>query len=293
VKQGGDYSVAALMRSSAALESSSPRLDVELLLCRASGRSRTWLRTWPDHRLTPEQHAEFRRLLERRAQGEPMAYLLGEREFWSLRLRVAPGALIPRPDTETLVAAALALPLGPGCRVLDLGAGTGAIALALASERPAWRVHAVDIDEHCAALTRENAAAHGLDNVDCWRSDWYAAVAGRYHLIVSNPPYIAADDPHLDVGDLRFEPRRALVAADAGLADLRHIAAQASDHLEAGGWLLLEHGYQQADACAAALRQAGFDQVSCIRDVGGCERVTLGCWPGAMSADAGVALVAE
>lgn len=274
---GGARSIAALLRGSAALESASPRLDLELLLCRVIGVSRTFLRTWPEYELTPAQCEDLGRLLERRRCGEPMAYILGSREFWSLQLKVAPGALIPRPDTEALVEAALGLPLDLG-RVLDLGTGTGAIALALACERPQWRIDAVDIDEHCVALAGENAALHGLANVRCWQSDWFAGVSGRYQLIVSNPPYIASDDPHLDAGDLRFEPRRALVAEDSGMADLRHIAAHAGEYLEPGGWLLLEHGYQQGGPCAAALRQAGFSEVAGIRDAGGRERVALARW---------------
>ena len=255
--------------------SDSPRLDAELLLMHTLQVSRTWLFTWPDRELSESERNVADSLLGRRERGEPMAYITGRREFWSLPLQVNPSTLIPRPDTETLVEWALELDLPARSRVLDLGTGTGAIALALASERPEWQVIAVDLNACAVELARTNARDLELP-VDVFQSAWFDSVSGRFDLIVSNPPYIDPDDEHLQQGDVRFEPASALIAAEAGLADLSHIIRSAPEYLEPGGWLLLEHGYDQAQAVCKLLEQQGFMSVSVRRDLGGQARISGG-----------------
>ncbi|MGM0913994.1 MAG: peptide chain release factor N(5)-glutamine methyltransferase [Pseudomonadota bacterium] len=286
---GGSVTLDALLAEAAvsltAAGSPSARLDAEVLLCHVLGAERTWLYTWGDREADREATVRFRALLARRMAGEPVAYLTGEREFWGLTLATDPSTLIPRPDTETLVEAALALATAPGGRLLDLGTGSGAIALAFASERPGWHVLGLDIRPEAVALARQNAARHALANATFGESDWFAALAGqdedaRFDLVVSNPPYIAADDPHLAEGDVRFEPRSALVAGGEGLSDLRHLAAAAREHLLPGGWLLLEHGFRQAAAVREALAAAGYVEVASRCDLAGHERISLGRQPG-------------
>lgn len=259
--------------------SATPQLDAELLLAHVLGKPRSYLLTWPERELTDEQLAQFGALMIRRRQGEPVAYLLGEQGFWSLALQVSPDTLIPRPDTERLVELALELgPAGPA-KVLDLGTGSGAIALALAAERGQWQLTGVDRMAGAVALAESNRARLGLSNVQLLTSDWFTAVAGqRFGLIVSNPPYIAADDPHLAQGDVRFEPASALISGVDGLDDIRRIIDSAPDYLQSGGWLLLEHGWQQADAVCSLLQQRGFLGVQAWRDLGGQQRVSGGCW---------------
>lgn len=262
--------------------SSSPRIDAEVLLCHVLGRDRTWLYTWGDKACPLWEQARFGALIAARAQGTPVAYLTGEREFWGLRLATSPDTLIPRPDTETLVELALSRATLPSGRLLDLGTGTGAIALAFASEQPLWQVLGVDLRLEAVALATRNAQALGSANATFLQSDWFAALetyaeAGkRFDIIVSNPPYIAADDPHLAEGDVRFEPRSALVADAYGMADLLHLVNSAQRYLAASGWLLLEHGYKQAEMVREALKCAGYQNVESVRDLGGHERVTLG-----------------
>ena len=269
-----------LKHSQSSIDSDTAALDCELLLCHCLGKDRTYLHAWPEHAVDAAVRSEFHALLERRISGEPIAYLTGRREFWSLPLRVDHSTLIPRPDTERLVEVALALALPAAARVLDLGTGTGAIALALASERPGWQVLGVDVAEDVVQLARHNARELAIANARFLESNWFAAVAGqRFDLIVSNPPYIDANDPHLTQGDVRFEPRRALVAAQNGLAAIREIADAAPDSLNPGGWLLFEHGYTQAPAVRTLLAQRGYRDISTWNDWGGNERVTGGRAP--------------
>lgn len=258
-------------------DSPTPRLDAELLLAHALGKSRSYLHTWPERELEAEQLARFQAAQARRLAGEPVAYILGQQGFWSLELEVAAHTLIPRPDTELLVETALALVPGTPANVLDLGTGSGAIALALACERPAWRVTGVDRVPEAVALAERNRTRLRLANASFVASHWFSALAGqRYQLIVSNPPYIAANDRHLGEGDVRFEPSSALVAGADGLDDIRLIIQQAPGYLEAGGWLLLEHGFDQAAAVRELLRTRGFGAIESRRDLGGHERISLG-----------------
>ncbi|MCF5876069.1 peptide chain release factor N(5)-glutamine methyltransferase [Aeromonas veronii] len=266
-------------------EGESPRADADVLLCHLLGCRRSYLMTWPERELDAAQQATLQTWLARRLNGEPIAHLVGEREFWSLPLKVSPATLIPRPDTEVLVEQALTrIPQGP-CAVLDLGTGTGAIALALKSERPEIDVWAVDRMADAAALARENSAALGLP-IEVRNGSWFEPLGEpdrdntpRFAVIVSNPPYIDGADPHLEQGDVRFEPRSALVADDAGLADIRHIVAHAPAYLLTDGWLLLEHGWEQGMAVRQLLQDLGYRSVTTVRDYGDNDRVTLGLCP--------------
>ncbi|WP_323918923.1 peptide chain release factor N(5)-glutamine methyltransferase [Aeromonas veronii] len=266
-------------------EGESPRADADVLLCHLLDCRRSYLMTWPERELDAAQQATLQTWLARRLNGEPIAHLVGEREFWSLPLKVSPATLIPRPDTEVLVEQALTrIPQRP-CAVLDLGTGTGAIALALKSERPEIDVWAVDRMVDAAALARENSAALELP-IEVRDGSWFEPLGEpdrdntpRFAVIVSNPPYIDGADPHLEQGDVRFEPRSALVADDAGLADIRHIVDHAPAYLLPDGWLLLEHGWDQGEAVRQLLRDGGYREVATVRDYGDNDRVTLGLCP--------------
>ena len=270
-----------LLAHAAQIDSPTAQLDAELLLAFVLEKPRSYLYTWPDKTVTEAQVAAFMTLLERRQRGEPVAYLLGRQGFWTLDLQVAKHTLIPRADTELLVESALQLAdASSTLKVLDLGTGTGALALALASERPLWAVTGVDRIESAVALAQNNQRQLQLANVEFLSSHWFSALtAQRYDLIVSNPPYIADNDPHLQQGDVRFEPLSALVSGPDGLDDIRLIIAQAPSYLTANGWLLLEHGFDQASAVRELLQQAGFIDVSSQRDLSGHQRISLGRLP--------------
>lgn len=255
--------------------SPSPRLDAEVLVMHACGIGRSELITRQQTALTGEQWRRLQSLLARRRQGEPVAYLTGTREFWSLELNVTPATLIPRPETELLVEKALEqIPREARWTIADLGTGSGAIALAVAKERPRCRVIATDSSPAALDVARANAGKFGLANVEFCEGDWFAALAGETcDMILSNPPYIRADDPHRQQGDLRFEPAAALVSGADGLDAIRHIARQAREFLRPGGRLLFEHGWDQAESVAALLRQHGYRDMVCYRDMAGHARV--------------------
>jgi release factor glutamine methyltransferase len=263
------------------LDAREARLEVQLLLQHALGASRAMLLAYPERALTVEQDTVYQGLLARRLQGEPVAYLFGEREFYGLNLAVTPATLIPRPETELLVELALERLQGRAApRVLDLGTGSGAIALALARSRPDAVVRACDASADALAVAQRNAVRLGLANVGFVQSDWFAALGEQpYDLIASNPPYIVDHDPHLQQGDVRFEPRTALASGPDGLDDIRRIVAAAPARLAPGGWLLLEHGYDQAPAVRALLEAAGFAEVFSACDLAGIERVSGGRKP--------------
>ena len=259
--------------------SDSPALDVELLLCHALKKNRSFLRAWPEHRPDSEQEKYFHNLLVRRIAGEPIAYLLGEQEFWTLTLEVSPATLIPRPETELLVEKTLSLLSAEKHQLLDLGTGTGAVALAVASERPSWQLTACDIEASAIELAKRNRSRCQLGNVELLKSDWFEALANhRFDAIVSNPPYIDSSDPHLQQGDVRFEPRSALVANNNGLADIEKIVQLAPNYLSANGWLLFEHGYQQGEAARDLLRARGFSDIFTDKDLASLDRISGGCW---------------
>ncbi len=265
------------MASHAIAGSDTVQVDAELLLAAALGKSRTYLYTWPEQVLSPAERSYFESVLERRVMGEPVAYILGTRDFWTLTLRVNRHVLIPRPETELLVETALALIASPDARIADLGTGSGAIALALASERPAWEIVATDMSASALSVASDNASVLNIANVEFRQGSWCEALPPqRFDLIASNPPYIDSADAHLTQGDLRFEPRSALVAADDGLADIRALCAQAQDYLKPGGWLLLEHGWTQGQAVAALMQSSGLASVQTIKDLNGNDRVTQG-----------------
>lgn len=269
-----------------------PRLEQQMLRGFVLQRSLAWILAHPEAVPSAAEARRLATLTRRRQQGEPMAYVLGQREFYGLTLTVTPATLIPRPETETLVdwALALSMPQPPTpLAVLDLGTGSGAIAVALKSQRPHWRITATDCSSSALAVAQANALRwHPPGAPDPLRlvcGHWFAAVAQeRFDLIVANPPYIAPQDPHLSQGDLRFEPSTALVSQAGGLHDLQHLIRTAPEHLSAGGWLLLEHGWEQGPACRALLHAAGFVAVRTQCDLAGLERVSGGCWPAPRSA---------
>ena len=273
--------IASLLRSAELPDSPTARLDAELLLAAALGKPRSFLHTWPERIVCTEAALAFAGYLQRRRTGEPVAYILGQQGFWKLDLEVAPHTLIPRPETEMLVEAALELvPAFAPAEVLDLGTGTGAIGLALANDRQQWKITAVDRVTEAVALAERNRQRLQLDNAEVLNSHWFSALEGRqFDLIISNPPYIAETDPHLSMGDVRFEPGSALTSGPDGLDDLRTIISEAPAHLSPGGWLLLEHGYDQGPAVRELLIRHGFERIQTRRDLGEHERITFGCVP--------------
>lgn len=258
--------------------SDSAKLDVELLLAQCLNKDRTYLFTWCDKLVTAEEEHAFTELFNRRLKGEPIAYILGQQEFWDITLNTAQHTLIPRADTETLIEWVLELStqLPRKAEVIDLGTGTGAIALVLASEFSQWQVQGVDLIPQAVELAQKNAKLNNLERVRFYQSSWFDKVEGRFDLIVSNPPYIDPADKHLNQGDVRFEPKSALVADNKGLADLELIAEQSRNFLVDGGWLLMEHGYDQQEAVQKMLIECGYQQVSTKVDLGGNPRITGG-----------------
>lgn len=273
----------------AALPQANPELEAEVLLAHVLDCARSTLHAWPERTLNARRQTDYEQLVTRREAGEPVAYLTGEREFWSLDLRVTPHTLIPRPETELLVERALQHMAAdhPG-QAADLGTGSGAVALALATERPRWRITATDRSPDALTVARENAERLRCTNVHFAQGDWCQALANtRFDLVVSNPPYVAEADPHLQQGDVRFEPRSALAAGADGLDAIRALVRCSTAHLRPCGWLLFEHGPEQGPACRALLGEAGFETVLSHRDLAGRERITEGRWPDAAAPDTG------
>lgn len=271
----------ALVAAQAALTlaaNTEAKLEVQLLMQHVLRVNRAWLIAHENDAFPTETQAEFEALLTRRLQGEPMAYILGEREFFGLALQVTPATLIPRPDTETLVDAALVkIPQNLDVRVLDLGTGSGAIALAIAKHRSQAHIFAVDASPAALEVAIHNAECLRIPNVQFSLSDWFSALEHqRFDIIVSNPPYIESDDAHLSQGDLRFEPISALASGMDGLNDIRTILEQCLTHLNPQGWLMLEHGYNQAEAVSNLMSAAGLVDVATLKDLGGNDRVTMG-----------------
>lgn len=262
--------------------SDTPRLDAEVLLAAALQRSRSYLHAWPERCVEPGQMAQFMAWLRRRQQDEPVAYLLGWREFWSLPLEVTPDTLVPRPETELLVELALArLPTEQPLQIADLGTGSGAIALALARERPQAAIVGTDISPAALQVAQRNGRRLGLANVEWRQGDWLTPLASEhFDLIVSNPPYVAATDNRWREGELRFEPLTALVSGADGLQALHTLIERAPHSLRSGGWLLLEHGYDQGERVPALLDARGFVEVADYRDSAGLSRCSAGRWVG-------------
>ena len=254
------------------------RLEAEILLGHLLGKSRAWLIAWSDTGLSEQQLSRYHDLVEKRIQGTPIAHLTTEREFWSLPLKITADTLIPRADTELLVETCLELHLAEhSITVADLGTGSGAIALAIASERPAWSILATDRSRQALDVAIHNAAALQIDNIQLLRGDWFEALPAntRVEVLLSNPPYIPEDDPHLQQGDLRFEPRSALASGADGLDAIRLIISQASAYLKPGGYLLLEHGYDQGSAVRQLMHQSALGEIDTHTDLAGHERVTM------------------
>ncbi|MFP3426715.1 peptide chain release factor N(5)-glutamine methyltransferase [Pseudoalteromonas sp. SIMBA_162] len=263
-----------------AQSSESAKLDAQVLLLHVLDKPRSYLFTWPERLLSTEQQNTFDTLCARRLNGEPVAHITGQREFWSLTLEVNATTLIPRPDTETLVEAALGLGISENAKVLDLGTGTGAIALALGSEMPLWNITAVDKVTDAVALATRNQQRLGLGNVRVKQSNWFSSLDNEYFdLIVTNPPYIESSNEHLAQGDVRFEPLSALVAEDSGMSDIKQIITQSRDYLLSSGYLLIEHGYDQGFSVREFFKTMAFVNIKTIKDLGENDRVTLAQWP--------------
>jgi release factor glutamine methyltransferase len=261
--------------------SDSPLLDAEVLLGYVLNKPRTYLRAWFDNTLTDQQISAFEALIKQRLQGNPIAYLTGTREFWSRDFTVTRDVLIPRPDTELLIELSLELiPKNYALNLIDLGTGSGIIAVTLAAERPNAQVTAVDASLAALAVARHNARQYQLTNIEFYQSDWFANVPKLlFDLVISNPPYIDSDDEHLQQGDVRFEPKTALIAEDQGLSDIQIIADKARGYLKPAGHLLIEHGYNQAPQVQAIFNALAYDKVQSYLDLSGQPRVTYGRKP--------------
>lgn len=258
--------------------SDSPTLDAEVLLCFVLQRQRVYLKTWPERALTPEQANQFQSLVAKRRLGQPVAYLTGRREFWSREFIVTRDVLIPRPETELLVEICLQLiPREQNIKLADLGTGSGIIAITLAAERPGLAVTATDLSPDALAIARENARQLNISNIQFHQSHWFDDLEeSSFDFVVSNPPYIAKDDPHLQRGDLRFEPNSALISEEQGLGCIKKIADTARNHLRPGGYLLVEHGYDQQESVQKIFRQYQYTDIQTRIDLSGQPRVTLG-----------------
>lgn len=258
--------------------SDSSRLDTELLLCSVLKKERSFLRAWPEHEPTQQQLDSFQQFINQRIQGKPVAHILGERGFWTLNLNVTADTLIPRPDTERLVELALEIiPEKAEWKILDLGTGTGAIALSLAKERPTSFITATDQSAAALDIAKLNAEKNQIQNIEFIQSDWFSKIGDQqFNMIVSNPPYIKENDPHLNQGDVHFEPRSALTSGEDGLDDIRTIIKSSQQYLSKNGVLLIEHGYDQAEAVCNLLKTANFSQVNDFKDDNGNPRVAAG-----------------
>lgn len=260
--------------------SDTAQLDAEVLLCHCLQKNRSFLRAWPEHLLNSQQISQFQALIAQRQYGTPIAYLTRQREFWSRNFSVSPDVLIPRPDSELLIELSLDwLPADQTSKIIDLGAGSGILALTLAAERPQVEMLATDISAAAIKIAQLNADQLQINNVQFLQSNWFDRVTDvGFDLVISNPPYIAANDPHLRQGDVRFEPQSALISDENGLKDIRLIVAQARKHLKNGGRLLIEHGYNQQAEVQAIFRQFDYHQIHTHQDLSGNPRVTSGVW---------------
>ena len=254
-----------------------PLREAQALLAYCANLSLATMYTWPDKAISQAEYDSFTRCLVQRAKGYPLAYICGYKEFWSLNFAVEEGVLIPRPETELLVEQCVNYASDTSGNLLDLGTGTGAIALAFATEKPGWQITAVDANPQAVALAKHNAASLGITNTQVLASNWYSAVAGqRFNVIVANPPYIDGTAQELLGDGVKYEPSSALVAAENGMSDLKHIVAQAPNYLLPQAYLLLEHGYDQGAACRQVLNDAGFSAVETLQDYAGLDRISLG-----------------
>ncbi|MBC8520191.1 MAG: peptide chain release factor N(5)-glutamine methyltransferase [Gammaproteobacteria bacterium] len=260
--------------------SDTAHLDSELLLGNVIGRSRTWLHTWPESTIDNDNLHLFSNLIQRRADGEPVAHLIGKQEFWSLSLKITADTLVPRPETEVMVEQVLGLvPEEAEWKIADLGTGSGAIAIAVANERAGCTITATDQSAATLAVARENGHSHHLKNIKFLQGSWFEpldSIDQRYDLILSNPPYIASSDPHLEQGDLRYEPDSALISGDSGMDDLNHLVNNARGYLLPDGILMVEHGYDQGKKVRSLFQHNNFSGVTTLHDLAGLERITYG-----------------